>query len=330
MSEHLAKLMKAHGNKKSTSIKRIFADMRELVTDASDQYYAAPTEENLFDWHFLVRGPKDTAFEGGIYHGRILLPNDYPMKPPNIILLTPNGRFEVHKKICLSISAYHPEQWQPSWGIRTMLEAIISFMPSKGEGAIGALDYTPEERKRLAVKSRTWKCTQGPWTGSVAKDVLEENTPSPEERAAELEAAGAAAAAAGAAAAGAAGGGGAAAAKRNKYADQVKAMHMHAATTHTLVRSPSEVSGAAAGGGGGDGKDDDQAARATQAARVAQTAQAAARVRNEVVRPPAAAAAAAAVAEPQGLLSDNALLTLAWALVVAIAVLIFRKVSKNM
>lgn len=31
-----------------------------------------------------------------------------------------------------------------------MLEAIISFMPSEGVGAIGALDWTPEERKKLA------------------------------------------------------------------------------------------------------------------------------------------------------------------------------------
>jgi hypothetical protein len=33
-----------------------------------------------------------------------------------------------------------------------MLEAIISFLPSEGNGAIGALDWTPEERKRLAIE----------------------------------------------------------------------------------------------------------------------------------------------------------------------------------
>ncbi len=62
-----------------------------------------------------------------------------------------NGRFEVGTKICLSISAYHEESWQPAWGVRTMLEAIISFMPSEGAGAIGALEYTPAERKKLAL-----------------------------------------------------------------------------------------------------------------------------------------------------------------------------------
>ena len=64
--------------------------------------------KNSYQFH-LVQG---TDFEGGVYHGRILLPIDYPFKPPNIVFLTPNGRFEAGKKICLSISAHHPEEWQ--------------------------------------------------------------------------------------------------------------------------------------------------------------------------------------------------------------------------
>lgn len=45
-------------------------------------------QDNLFEWHFTVRGPPDSDFDGGIYHGRIVLPPEYPMKPPSIILLT--------------------------------------------------------------------------------------------------------------------------------------------------------------------------------------------------------------------------------------------------
>jgi hypothetical protein len=46
-----------------------------------------------------------------------------------------------------------------------MLEAIISFLPSEGAGAIGALDWTPEERKRLAIQSRSYIC---PICGPIA------------------------------------------------------------------------------------------------------------------------------------------------------------------
>eukprot|EP01032_Pedospumella_encystans_P009213 gene9213-10868_t len=146
-------------NRKNPAVKRILADVRELQTHPSSRYFAAPLEDNMFEWHFTIRGPADSAFADGVYHGRILLPTDYPFKPPNIVFLTKNGRFEVGTKICLSISAYHEESWQPAWGVRTMLEAIISFMPSEGMGAIGALDWTVEERKKLATESKSFCCS---------------------------------------------------------------------------------------------------------------------------------------------------------------------------
>lgn len=144
---------------KSPSIRRILADVRELERHPSSRYHATPLEENMFEWHFTIRGPTGSDFDGGVYHGRILLPAEYPFKPPNIVFLTKNGRFDLGVKICLSISAYHEESWQPAWGIRTMLEAIISFLPSEGAGAIGALDWTKEERQKLAVESHDYECS---------------------------------------------------------------------------------------------------------------------------------------------------------------------------
>ncbi|XP_030638008.1 ubiquitin-conjugating enzyme E2 J1 [Chanos chanos] len=149
--------MESKYNLKSPAVKRLMKEAAEL-RDPTEHYHAQPLEDNLFEWHFTVRGPPDSDFDGGVYHGRIVLPPEYPMKPPSIILLTPNGRFEVGKKICLSISGHHPETWQPSWSIRTALIAIIGFMPTKGEGAIGSLDYTPEERRALAKKSQDFSC----------------------------------------------------------------------------------------------------------------------------------------------------------------------------
>ena len=58
------------------------------MSEPTSQYFAQPLEDNLFEWHFTVRGQDDSDYEGGIYHGRIVLPSEYPMKPPNIIILT--------------------------------------------------------------------------------------------------------------------------------------------------------------------------------------------------------------------------------------------------
>ena len=108
---------------------------------------AAPLEDNLFEWHFTIRGPPGTAFEGGRYHGRITLPPEYPFKPPSIALLNPNVRFTVGKKVCLSVSAHHPEHWQPAWGVRTIITALMGFFPTKADGALAGLDYSDEERR---------------------------------------------------------------------------------------------------------------------------------------------------------------------------------------
>jgi len=45
-------------------------------------------QDNIFEWHFALRGPPDTEFQGGIYHGRIVLPPEYPFKPPTFSFLT--------------------------------------------------------------------------------------------------------------------------------------------------------------------------------------------------------------------------------------------------
>ncbi|GKZ00486.1 hypothetical protein MPSEU_001001100 [Mayamaea pseudoterrestris] len=143
---------------KSACLRRIQADIRELSIDPSDQYYAAPIESDMLEWHFTIRGADDTDFAGGWYHGRILLPPDYPMKPPHILFNTPSGRFATNTKICLSFTAFHNELWQPAWGVRLILEALISFLPTPADGAIGALDWSVKERKRLAAKSVDYTC----------------------------------------------------------------------------------------------------------------------------------------------------------------------------
>ncbi|KAG0361472.1 hypothetical protein BG005_008204 [Podila minutissima] len=148
----------AQYNKKSSAVKRIMQEARELVQEPSTDFSANPLESDIFEWHFTLRGPEDTEFEGGLYHGRILLPNNYPFAPPSLMFLTPNGRFELNKKVCLSITGYHPEYWQPAWGIRTVLVAVMGFLPTESKGAIGGLDTSVEARKALAVRSKAWKC----------------------------------------------------------------------------------------------------------------------------------------------------------------------------
>lgn len=144
---------------KNPTIKRILKEASEIANQPSSDYHAAPLETDLFEWHFTIRGPPSPSpFEGGIYHGRIVLPPAYPLKPPSFRFLTPTGRFEVNREICLSISGHHEESWQPAWGIRTALIAIRSFMDTSGHGQLGGMEASEGVRKRMAAQSTGWKC----------------------------------------------------------------------------------------------------------------------------------------------------------------------------
>ncbi|KAF2822003.1 UBC-like protein, partial [Ophiobolus disseminans] len=147
-------------NTKNPTIKRILKEASELSVSPSPDYHAEPLETNLFEWHFTIRGPSSpSAYAGGIYHGRIILPPTYPLRPPNFRFLTPTGRFEVNREICLSISGHHEETWQPAWGVRTALVAIRSFMDTDAKGQIGGIECSKEARQRMAQESNAWKCS---------------------------------------------------------------------------------------------------------------------------------------------------------------------------
>jgi ubiquitin-conjugating enzyme E2 J2 len=114
-------------------------------------------EDDILTWYFIVHDLQETPFEGGMYFGKVLLNEQYPLKPPNFIFLTPNGRFETDKKICTTFSAYHQETYTSTWNIMSMMEGMISFMTDiDPDGGIGSIKTTDEHKRQLAKSSIEW------------------------------------------------------------------------------------------------------------------------------------------------------------------------------
>ena len=67
-------------------------------------------------------------YEKGYYHGLLIFPTDYPVKPPEIRMLTPSGRFEVNTPLCTQFSSFHPWKWRPSWTIAYILKGLANFI----------------------------------------------------------------------------------------------------------------------------------------------------------------------------------------------------------
>lgn len=109
--------------------------------------------------HYILRGPPDTPYAGGEYHGQLLFPPEFPFKPPGIKMQTPSGRFAPNVKICTSMSDYHPHTWQPGWNTSTILIGLLSFMCSD-EMTTGSVTASDADRRKLAAQSHAFNLTQ--------------------------------------------------------------------------------------------------------------------------------------------------------------------------
>jgi ubiquitin-conjugating enzyme E2 J2 len=45
-------------------------------------FVALPEPDNILEWHFCIFNLKDCPYEGGFYHGKLIFPEEFPMKPP--------------------------------------------------------------------------------------------------------------------------------------------------------------------------------------------------------------------------------------------------------
>jgi ubiquitin-conjugating enzyme E2 J2 len=59
----------------------------------------------------------------------------------------------VNDRICLSISDYHPESWNPVWPVRSIIIGLISFFVTN-DSTVGAIERSHTERKIIAKLSR--------------------------------------------------------------------------------------------------------------------------------------------------------------------------------
>ena len=111
------------------AIFRLNREYSLLQQAKTPQFTARPSETDTLVWHYVIYDlPSDCPYYGGQYHGKLIFPREYPLKPPSILMCTLSGRFEVNKRLCLSMSDYHPETWNPSWRVETILLGLVSFM----------------------------------------------------------------------------------------------------------------------------------------------------------------------------------------------------------
>ncbi|KAJ1955352.1 Ubiquitin-conjugating enzyme E2 6, partial [Dispira parvispora] len=135
-----------------TAFKRLVKEYKAMQQSPPPYITAKPLDDNILEWHYVLRGPQDTPYEAGEYHGVLKFPSAYPYKPPAIQMITPNGRFQINTNICTTMSNFHPNLWNPAWSVATILNGLLSFMVEE-ETTTGSIRMANRDRRVLAERS---------------------------------------------------------------------------------------------------------------------------------------------------------------------------------
>ena len=140
--------------------KRIQKEYDELKLNPLPNIKIAYDTNNLLDWYCMIYDLNEEEYKNGQYIFNIKMSPNYPFDPPEFYFLTPNGRFDIDKKLCFSNSSYHKESWSPLWTIKTIILGFLSFFLEKKSSGIGHLAASIDEKKIFAEKSQEYNKTK--------------------------------------------------------------------------------------------------------------------------------------------------------------------------
>jgi len=173
---------------------RIKKEYQDLQKEKNSNVKVKLVDNDIRHWKGRIKGPIDTCYQGGIFDVDIVIPNEYPFKPPKMKFDTkiwhPNIS-SVTGAICLDILK---NEWTPALTIRTALISLQALMcepvPNDPQDAVVAKQYmsdiklfnetakhwveeyaNPERNLQKKIK----EITEMGFTEEQAKNALEQN-----------------------------------------------------------------------------------------------------------------------------------------------------------
>ncbi|KAI4724451.1 ubiquitin-conjugating enzyme [Aureobasidium sp. EXF-10728] len=111
--------------------KRIVTELGQVSTNPVPGTQVQLAEEgNVFLWEVIMQGPEDSVYANGKFKIEVLLPKEYPFKPPTVSFKTkiyhPNVSNDDKGSMCLGM--LRSDQWKPPNKIRDVLILVRQIL----------------------------------------------------------------------------------------------------------------------------------------------------------------------------------------------------------
>ena len=127
------------------ALKRIRSELIDLGKSCPENMTAGPkNEEDPYHWEGFIMGPDDTPYAGGTFFLDIVLPTDYPFKPPNIKFVTKIYHPNINSNGSMNINILR-DQWDPGYTVKSLLMSISCLLK---EPADLPIDYNIGQQYR--------------------------------------------------------------------------------------------------------------------------------------------------------------------------------------
>ena len=155
------------------AVQRLQKELKLLNREPLPGIVARPNPKNLLEWHYVLTGDKASDHAGGTFHGKVTFPSQYPFRPPDVVMVTPSGRFAPNTRICMSMTSFHPESWNPMWSVSSILAGLQSFF-YESTSTTGSVTTSRAEKRRLAAASMAFNVKNASFR-RVFPDLVEEH-----------------------------------------------------------------------------------------------------------------------------------------------------------
>ena len=150
------------------AMKRLRLEYKAICKDVNTFYSIKPSDDDFLKWEFIMIGPPDTIYEGGMFTGYLSFPQNYPISPPQVYfnkMIHPN----VYDSGMVCISILHEgvdswwyeksfERWTPSHIVDSIMTSIISMLSDPNFESPANMNYSvmwkdkPDEYRAMVYR----------------------------------------------------------------------------------------------------------------------------------------------------------------------------------